>query len=69
MTNGSPPDDRRTSAEQLIAELRAFTDEEAEQLDALANELVELRSTAPAPSFDRAAIWERIADRIESRDR
>ena len=64
MSNGSTPDNERAAAERLAAELRAFTDHEAEQLEALAAELAALRNTVPAPAFDRDALWDRIAQRL-----
>jgi hypothetical protein len=65
MTDDHASDDARASAEALIEELRAFTDSEAEELDALAAELAAIRETLAPPAFDRDAIWARIGSRLQ----
>jgi hypothetical protein len=68
MTDENAPDpardDARSGADELIRELQAFTEQEADDLDALAAELAAVRSTLPAPAFDRDAIWARIGGRL-----
>lgn len=55
----------RSDAERLAEQLRAFTEEEAASLDALAADLARLRGALDEPAFDTDAIWEAVAARLE----
>jgi hypothetical protein len=68
MTDDHASDDASARADALIRELRAFTESEAADLDALAAELSAIRSAFGTPAFDRDAIWDRIGDRLGRRE-
>jgi hypothetical protein len=67
MTDQHVPDETPSSADALIAELRAFTEGEADALQALAAQLGAVRASLSRPSFDRDAIWARVGERLRAR--